>query len=59
MVDWPQPVSRKTNEDDARLNDEVGQVKKSFLSDPGSISRESLKDFSRQTRVFRAKRVQP
>ncbi len=50
MVDWPQPVSRKTNEDD---------VKKSFLSDPGSISRGSLKDFSRQMQVFRAKRVQP
>jgi hypothetical protein len=45
-ADWPRPVSRKTSEDG---------VKKSFLFEPQA----SLKDFSRQTLVFRAKRVQP
>jgi len=39
-------VNRKTSEDD---------VKKSFLFEPKA----SLKDFSRQTLVFRAKRTQP
>jgi hypothetical protein len=42
----PRPVSRKTSEDG---------VKKSFLSEPKA----SLKDFSRRTQVFRAKRAQP
>ena len=54
-VDWPRPVSRKTSEDGARLNDAVGQVKKSFLFEPKA----SLKDFSRQALVFRAKRAKP
>jgi hypothetical protein len=44
--DWPRSVSRKTSEDD---------VKKSFLFEPQA----SLKDFSRQALVFRAKRTQP
>ena len=42
----PWSVSRKTSEDD---------VKKSFLFEPQA----SLKDFSRQALVFRAKRTQP
>jgi len=46
MEDRPWPVSRKTSE---------GGVKKSFLFEPKA----SLKDFSRQTQVFRAKRAQP
>jgi hypothetical protein len=37
-------VSRKTSKGGARLNDAVGQVKKSFLFEPKA----SLKDFSRQ-----------
>ncbi len=45
-ADWPRPVSRKTSEDG---------VKKSFLFEPQA----SLKDFSRQALVFRAKRVKP
>ena len=44
--DWPWPVSRKTSDDG---------VKKSFLFEPQA----SLKDFSRRTLVFRAKRAQP
>ncbi len=44
--DWPGPVSRKTSEDG---------VKKSFLFEPKA----SLKDFSRQALVFRAKRAKP
>jgi hypothetical protein len=43
---WPRLVSRKTSED---------SVKKSFLFEPKA----SLKDFSRQTQVFRAKRAEP
>ncbi len=43
-ADLPRPVSRKTSEDG---------VKKSFLFEPKA----SLKDFSRRTLVFRAKRV--
>ena len=44
--DWPCPVSRKTSE---------GGVKNLFC-----LSRQvSLKDFSRRTLVFRAKRAQP
>jgi len=43
---WPRLVSRKTSED---------SVKKSFLFEPKT----SLKDFSRQTQVFRAKRAEP
>jgi hypothetical protein len=39
-------MSRKTSEDG---------IKKSFLSEPKA----SLKDFSRQTLVFRAKRAKP
>ncbi len=42
----PRPVSRKTSEDG---------VKKSFLFEPKA----SLKDFSRQALVFRAKRAKP
>jgi len=45
-VDRPRSVSRETSEDD---------VKKSFLFEPQA----SLKDFSRQALVFRAKRTQP
>ena len=44
--DRPRPVSRKTSE---------GGVKKSFLFE----LKASLKDFSRQTQVFRAKRAKP
>ena len=44
--DRPSLVSRKTSEDG---------VKKSFLFEPQA----SLKDFSRRTIVFRAKRTQP
>jgi len=44
--DWPWPVSRKTSE---------GGAKNLFC-----LSRQaSLKDFSRRTPVFRAKRAQP
>ena len=44
--DWPWPVSRKTSE---------GGAKNLFC-----LSRQaSLKDFSRRTLVFRAKRAQP
>ncbi len=42
----PRPVSRKTSDDG---------VKKSFLFEPKA----SLKDFSRRTLVFRAKRAKP
>jgi len=45
-ADWPRPVSRKISEDG---------VKKSFLFEPKA----SLKDFSRQAQVFRAKWTQP
>jgi hypothetical protein len=45
-TDRPRPVSRKTSEDG---------VKKSFLFEPQA----SLKDFSRRTLIFRAKRAQP
>ena len=44
--DRPSPVSRKTSEDG---------VKKSFLFEPKA----SLKDFSSQALVFRAKRAKP
>jgi hypothetical protein len=33
--EWPRPVSRKTSEDGARLNEEVGQEDKKGIGDWG------------------------